>query len=368
MALSLAARRPPVEQAVLNAMPSPVLVADDRLRVGYVNPAAEQLFDQGAAVLRGRFLADLLTFDSPLIDLVRRVRAAGCTLSEYGMALVQPSGGVHAVDAHLGPLPDAPGEVVCVLHPCSVARRLDRRMAHRGGARAMVTLAATLAHEVKNPLSGIKGAAQLLEAAAEAEDRLLTRLICDEADRICALVDRMEAFSDPKPIERKPVNIHRVLEHVRRLAEAGFARHVRFEERYDPSLPEVDGDRGQLIQVVLNLVKNAAEAVPRRGGEIVLTTTYQHGLRLSLANSRERVALPITIEVRDNGAGVPEEIMPSLFDPFVTAKASGSGLGLSLVAKIVGDHGGIVEFENERRGASFTVRLPAYRGPLPADP
>ena len=222
-------------------------------------------------------------------------------------------------------------------------------------------LAATLAHEVKNPLSGIRGAAQLLEASVAEDERPLIRLICEETDRICGLVDHMEQFADGKPIERGAVNIYFVLEHVRRLAESGFARHVRFAERYDPSLPHVDGNRDQLVQVFLNLVKNAAEAVPRDGGEIRLSTQYTHGLSMRVANSRERVELPIMVQVQDNGPGVGDDMAGHLFDPFVSSKPSGTGLGLSLVAKIVGDHGGVVEFENLERGAAFRVRLPACR-------
>jgi two-component system nitrogen regulation sensor histidine kinase GlnL len=233
---------------------------------------------------------------------------------------------------------------------------------YRGGARAVAGLAATLAHEVKNPLSGIRGAAQLLEGSVADDERPLIRLICEETDRICGLVDHMEQFADGKPIERGPVNIYLVLEHVRRLAESGFGRQVRFVERYDPSLPAVDGNRDQLVQVFLNLVKNASEAVPKDGGEIRLSTQYTHGLSLRVANSRERVELPIMVQVQDNGPGVGADIAGHLFDPFVSSKPSGTGLGLSLVAKIVGDHGGVVEFENLGRGAAFRVRLPAYRG------
>ena len=194
--------------------------------------------------------------------------------------------------------------MLVVLHPCSVARRLDQQISHRRSTRSVAGLAATLAHEVKNPLSGIRGAAQLLEPAVGEEDRPLIQLICDETDRICALVERMEEFGDTAPVERRSVNIYQVLEHVRRIAEAGFARHHRIVELYDPSLPEVEGDRDRLIQVFLNLVKNAAEATPAGGGPITLATQYQHGLRVAVNNSRDRLELPITVEVRDNGPGV----------------------------------------------------------------
>ena len=358
------------EHPILSAMPSPVVVADGGLRLRFVNPAAEQLVAAGSALLAGRPLAELVTFDSPLLDLIRRVRLSGNSISEYGVSLPLQRGVAPLVDMHVAPLGDAgdPAATLVVLHPCSVARKLGRQLSHRGAARSVAGLAQTLAHEIKNPLSGIRGAAQLLELGVDGdEDRQLTRLICEETDRICGLVDRMEEFSDGRPIERRPVNIHQVLERVRRLAASGFARRVRFVERYDPSLPDVDGDRDRLVQVFLNLVKNAAEAAPADDGQIVLVTQYQHGLRVAVGNSRERLEVPITVEVRDNGQGVPDDLAGNLFEPFVSAKPGGTGLGLSLVAKIVGDHGGVVEFENQPRGACFRVRLPAYRAAAAVD-
>jgi len=180
----------------------------------------------------------------------------------------------------------------------------------------VIALAAMLAHEIKNPLSGIRGAAQLLEQSVNDDDRTLTRLICDEADRIVKLVDRMEVFGDERPVERETINIHVVLDHVKRLAVSGFARHIKFIEDYDPSLPPVLANRDQLIQVFLNLVKNAAEAIGENtaGGEIVLTTAFRPGVRLSLPGAKARISLPLEFCVRDNGPGVPDELMPHLFD------------------------------------------------------
>jgi two-component system, NtrC family, nitrogen regulation sensor histidine kinase GlnL len=351
------------ERAILGAMASPVLMVDGALRVAFVNPAAEQLLEASRNALHGRPLADQLTFDCPMIDLLRRVQLQGVSISEYAVRIASRRGQARTVDLHVTPMGERPGHLLAVLHPCSVARRLDQQLAHRGAARSIANLAAVLAHEVKNPLSGIRGAAQLLEGGLAEDDRALVQLICDETDRICALVDRMEAFTDGVPLNRRPVNIHLVLEHVRRLAESGFGRGVRFVERYDPSLPAVDGDRDALVQVLLNLVKNAVEAVPAGEGEVLLATHYQHGLRITLPSSRRPVELPITVEVADNGPGVAEDLQAHLWDPFVSTKPQGRGLGLSLVAKIVGDHGGVVDHANRPRGAVFRVRLPAHREP-----
>ena len=207
-------------------------------------------------------LRDLVPFGSPLLSLVDQVRERGAAVNEYKVDLSTPRNpGDRLVDLHVAPLPERPDHVVVMLQERTIADKMDRQLTHRGAARSVSALAAMLAHEIKNPLSGIRGAAQLLEQSAGDDDRTLTRLICDEADRIVKLVDRMEVFSDERPVEREPVNIHVVLDHVKRLAQSGFARHIKFVENYDPSLPPVFANRDQLIQVFLNLVKNAAESI-----------------------------------------------------------------------------------------------------------
>ncbi|MCC7426009.1 MAG: PAS domain-containing protein [Alphaproteobacteria bacterium] len=354
-----AARAAPFEPGpVLAALPGAVVVVDAEARFRFANPEAEAFFQLSAGTLRQLRLADLLPPDNPLFALIAQVRATQASVSDYGLTLESPRLHRSGVAVHGAPLLEEAGAVVLMLQDASTARKLDRSLDARNVARSVTGMAAMLAHEVKNPLSGIKGAAQLLEQSVGEGERALTQLICDEADRINALVDRMEIFSE-RPIERQAVNIHQVLDHVRRIAQSGFARHVRFLEHYDPSLPPVLGNRDQLVQVVLNLVKNAAEAVPAIGGEIALATAYQHGVRLAAPTAAQRLHLPLTISVRDNGPGIPEDLRPHLFDPFVSTKTNGKGLGLALVAKIVADHGGLVECDSQPGRTIFRLHLPA---------
>src|SRR5690348_17203597 len=350
---------------VLNALPHPVLMVAPDGKIAEANVAAEAFFEVSMLLLRRHQLRDLVPFGSPLLSLIEQVRSRGAAVNEYRVDLTSPRlAGERIVDLHVAPVPEKPGYVVVMLQARTIADKMDRQLTHRSAARSVIALAALLAHAIKNPLSGIRGAAQLVAQSAGEEDRTLTRLICDETDRIVKLVDRMEVFADERPGAREQVNIHVVLEHVKRLAQSGFARHIKFVEEYDPSLPPVLANRDQLVQVFLNLVKNAAESIGEHAidGEIHLTTAFRPGVRLSLPGSKSRVSLPLEFCVRDNGPGVPEDHLPHMFDPFVTTKPTGTGLGLALVAKIVGDHGGVIECESQSRRTIFRVLMPKFTG------
>jgi two-component system nitrogen regulation sensor histidine kinase GlnL len=350
-------------QIVLNTIRRPVVMVDPEGLIAFANADAEDFFRASAAILARNTLDRFVPFGSPLLALVEQVRERNSPVNEYRVDVSSPRLGVEkVVDLYVAPVPEFPGSVVVMFQERSMADKIDRQMTHRGAARSVTGLAAMLAHEIKNPLSGIRGAAQLLELSASDEDRALTRLITEETDRIVSMVDRMEVFSDERPIDRYPVNIHVVLDHVKALARSGFASRIRIAEDYDPSLPPVYANRDQLIQVFLNLVKNAAEAVgsdPQ--GEITLSTAFRPGIRVSVPGTQDRVSLPLEFCVHDNGPGVSEDILPILFDPFITTKPNGSGLGLALVAKIVGEHGGIVECESTGKGTTFRVLMPAWK-------
>jgi two-component system nitrogen regulation sensor histidine kinase GlnL len=351
-------------ESLLSALPHPVLVVDDGETIVFANTAAETFFSMSASTLTRSRISDIVAFGCPLLALVHQVQATRATINEYGIEVATPRfSGSKLVDVYGGPLPEEPDHMFLMLQQRSMAQMIERQLTHRAAARSVSGMAGVLAHEIKNPLSGIRGAAQLLEPGLSDEARALTQLICSETDRIRMLVDRMEVFGDERPLAKDAVNIHDVLNHVRRIAEHGFGGGIRYVEDYDPSLPYVLGNRDKLVQVFLNLLKNAAEAIgsTNETGRIVLQTAFKPGVRLSLPGTDTRVSLPLMIQIEDNGCGIPEHLKPHLFDPFVTTKISGSGLGLALVAKIIADHGGVIECESEPRRTIFRVLLPMQR-------
>jgi two-component system nitrogen regulation sensor histidine kinase GlnL len=346
---------------LIGALPTAMLVIDQDGRVRDCNPAAEALLILSRSAVVGRSIEEMT--GHPLTSV-----APDQPIAAYDLDMLVPVGRAYRADMTVAPLPERPGWRIVLIHGRAthdLAARHGERSSRGMPAAAAATL---LAHEIKNPLSGIRGAAQLLQSGAGPEQIELTRLITGEVDRIARLIDRMEGLSDTRPRPTEALNIHTVLGLARDVARAGFAQGRTIRELYDPSLPDVLGNRDALVQVLLNLLKNAAEATPE-DGTITLTTAYRHGVSITTLNRRsERMALPIEFCVIDDGPGAPAAIVHHLFDPFITSKAGGSGIGLALVDKLVTGMGGIVEYAREGLPERTVFRVLLPRAPRPAAP
>jgi two-component system nitrogen regulation sensor histidine kinase GlnL len=340
--------------AAFEQSPSPALMFSATGDLLTANESAEALFGHGLALLARKRLLQGAP-DTPLAVLLFRAAEAGAPIRERRLEISLPGHPVIEVEAVATPLPQGP--ILLSLMVKAPTTGMDRST----DLRSVAGMGRTLAHEIKNPLAGIRGAAQLLKTGAPPDDAALAQLIVDETDRIKRLVDRVEAFSEERPIEHRPVNIHAVLDRVRALITSGVGEGLTVRENYDPSLPPVWGDEDQLIQIFLNLAKNAAESVHSRGddrGEVLISTAYRHGVRLRSPGGKDPRGAPLEVRIQDNGPGVPADLREYLFDPFVTTKPQGSGLGLTLVAKLVADHDGMIDFESEPGRTVFRVRLP----------
>lgn len=349
-------------ETLWNALSQPAIATDGEDKITAFNAAAEQFFSISARSISGHSISEFAPEGSRLANLIEQVRRNNISLSERDVEIRWIDSEARLAEVQITPLNTEAqsSALLIVLQRGSIAEKMNRSLAHRGAARSVTGMAAALSHEIKNPLSAISGAAQLLQMSVPDSEAELCELIQEESGRIQRLVERMEHFADSGPPEQAPVNLHDALQLTRRAAQVGFASSVNFVEEYDPSLPPTSGDRDQLAQAFQNLVKNAAEAVGE-GGIITLKTAYRPGVRLAGIHGDKRQSLPLEVTVSDNGPGISEDFAPYIFEPFVTSKASGAGLGLALVSKIIADHGGIIECDTDSGRTTFRMLLPVHR-------
>jgi two-component system nitrogen regulation sensor histidine kinase GlnL len=322
---------------IWNSLPTPALLINAADRVEEVNPAAELFLNLSAKALKGQSILERLAISAPLEEIFERVRKNRSALFVNDVDVTTGERAPVQCNLQAAPVGDDPDTVLLLISPREIADRLGRASMVKSAARSAIGMAEMLAHEIKNPLAGIAGAAQLLSMNLSGDDLELTDLIVDETRRIVKLLEQVEQFGNVRPPEKKPVNIHDVLDRARKSAAVGFGAHMTIIEDYDPSLPPTLGDADQLTQVFLNLLKNAAEAA-RGEGTIRLHTFYDLSLRLRRADGKGQ-ALPLQIEVIDDGPGIPSDIASSIFEPFVSGRENGTGLGLALVSKIISDPG-----------------------------
>ena len=353
--------------SILAHLPNPVFVIDDSDRFTYLNNAAEMFFQSSQVMLIGVPLPTLIAADSPLFSMLSRARSQQVSVADQGVEFAGPRIGMKLVNVQISPYSErglADGQLLVTIQERALAERLRGQSVFHGAARSISAMAALLAHEVKNPLAGIKGAAQLLQADLCAGDAELTQMIVEETDRITSLLNRMEGFAGGASVVLAPVNIHEILDHCLAIASASFGAHLLVSRSYDPSLPVMEGHRDLLVQAFINIIKNASE-VTEKNGELTVKTSYSRGRRLSAGAMRTQLYVPIQVEIIDNGPGISPDIRDHIFDPFVTAKAGGSGLGLAMVASVVADHGGMVEVDSARGRTVFRINFPLANDPAP---
>lgn len=352
--------------ALWASMPVPAIVLAPDDTIARVNPEAEAFLTASAKSLAGMPILDRLVIDAPIAEAIGRVRDKGSPLFVNRVDVASAARAAESCNIQMAPLADHPGHVLLMITPRQLVGRLSRAGASRSSARSAIGMSEMLAHEIKNPLAGITGAAQLLSMSLSAQDRELTDLIVAESRRIVTLLEQVEQFGNLRPPRKTAVNIHDVLDRARRTAILGFAAHMRLLDDYDPSLPPTSADGDQLLQVVLNLMRNATEAAGVAGGTIRLRTFYDHALRLRRADGTN-AALPLQIEIIDDGPGLPPDLTESIFDPFVSGRENGTGLGLALVSKIVGEHDGLITADSVPGRTVFRISLPIHVPPTEED-
>ena len=344
------------DPALWAALPVPALELDARDRIVRINPAAESFMMASSRSVEGQPVWDRLAVDTPIEAALMRARGQSTPLFVSDVYVGTGNSPPVQSTLQLAPLGEVPGAMLLLITPRDLAGRFGQGRGVKNAARAAIGMAEMLAHEIKNPLAGITGAAQLLSMNLGPEDRDLTDLIVSESRRVVALLDQVEAFGNVSPPARRAVNLHDVLDRARRVGAVGFAAQMQVAEAYDPSLPPAWGDADQLMQVVLNLLKNAAEAAAPGGGTITLRTYFEQALRVRRDGGG--VALPLQVEVIDDGPGLPPEIADAVFDPFVSGRGNGTGLGLALAAKIISDHDGWIAVSSAPGRTVFRISLP----------
>ena len=345
------------ESQIFAALPNPVFVLDLENRFIYLNQAAEIFFQSSRMILLGTALTSIIAADSNFLSMVRRARAQSISVGDQGVELAGPKIGLKLINVQITPFGDQEPRLLICIQERALAERLRGQSLFRGAARSIAAMAALLAHEVKNPLAGIKGAAQLLESDLDGDDQNLTRMIVEECNRVTALLDRMEGFAGGANLVLAPLNIHEVLDHCLNLAQASYGAHMKIRRSYDPSLPLVNGHRDLLIQAFINIIKNACEATDIND-KIIIKTSYSQGRRLTFSAVDGGSYAPVQVEVMDNGRGISEELREYIFDPFVTGRAGGSGLGLTMVASVVADHGAMIDVDSAPGQTVFRVNFP----------
>jgi two-component system nitrogen regulation sensor histidine kinase GlnL len=342
----------------LDLLATAVVILDQELRVVHINQPAEVLFGASSRLLEGSYLLEVLDVAQEVEEMLSQASSQMFESKRLQCGWQLPMRGLVELDSTLSVHLEEEGVVLSLeLREIAQQRKADREVHQADLTHANKELLRNLAHEIKNPLGGVRGAAQLLDRELPSDElREYTQVIIKEADRLQGLVDQMLA-----PHRRlrvmESVNIHEVCERVRSLMLAEFPSGLVIKRDYDISIPDLRGDREQLIQVVLNVVRNAAEALTGEG-EIVLCSRIARQVTIS----KKRCRLALDLHVIDNGPGIPEELRERVFYPLVSGRPQGHGLGLTLAQSYVHQHGGLIDVESRPGRTDFLIRIPIESG------
>ena len=346
-----------VETQLWTSLPVPALLIDSNDDISAINPAAEGFFNASEKSMCDAPVWDKVAVDAPLEEAFDRCRRDQSSLYVNDVDVGGGNRPPMMCNIQISPFDRETGSMLFLIQPREFSGRLGRSNTSNSAAKSAIGMAEMLAHEIKNPLAGITGAAQLLSMNLDQQDLELTDLIVEESRRIVKLLEQVEQFGNLRQPQKEAINIHDILDRARKSAVVGYGAHMRFVEDYDPSLPEAFCDADQLLQVIMNLIKNACEATKGKTGEIRLRTYYEHSLRLRRRDGSGN-SLPLQIEIQDDGPGLPEDIAGNVFDPFVSGRENGTGLGLALVSKIIADHDGWIGVDSVPGRTVFRISLP----------
>jgi len=338
------------------SIPVPALLLNNDDTIALSNSAAQSFLNLSEKALAGANLWDKVMVDAPLETAYARAKADRGSLFINDVDVGSGMGAPMLCNVQIAPLMGTPDMMIMIISPREIASRFNQNGSSNKAAKSAIGMAEMLAHEIKNPLAGITGAAQLLSMGLPAEDQELTDLIVEESRRIVALLENVEQFGNQSAPQLQSVNIHDIIDRARQSASVGFGAHMFFIVDYDPSLPHAFADPDQLLQVLLNLLKNASEACGD-GGSVKLRTFYDPALRVRQSDG-SHARLPLQIEIIDDGPGLPPDIANDIFEPFISGKENGTGLGLALVSKLLRDGGGWIAVESVPGQTKFRVSLP----------
>ncbi len=352
------------DQALWNSLPVPALLLNEDDTIADSNPAAELFLNLSSRSLLGAKVWDKVMVDAPLEAPFARARANRTSLFVNDVDVGSGERPPMLCNLSFAPLQGSEAQMLMMFSPREMANRVIQNQTTGRAAKSAIGMAEMLAHEIKNPLAGIAGAAQLLSMNLSNGDLELTDLIVEETRRVVKLLEQVELFGNLRPPAARVLNVHDVLDRARASAAVGFGAHMRFVEDYDPSLPQTYADPDQLLQVLLNLLKNASQAADKTG-EIRLRTFYEPSLRLRREDGT-LAHLPLQIEIIDDGPGLPPAIADDIFEPFVSGRENGTGLGLALVAKLVADNQGWITVNSVPGRTVFRISLPRAQEAPPA--